>query len=511
PLADAIHAVAARYRERKVAANGMDYDDLLLNWRRLLVEHADVRKALAGRFRHVLVDEYQDVNRLQADLVDLLVADAPSRNVMVVGDDAQSIYSFRGADFEALLTFPDRYPGAAVFRLETNYRSTPEILGLADASIAHNTRRFEKTLRAVRPPGVPVAVVGTADVAQQAEFVAQRVLELRDEGIPLSEISVLYRAHHQALELQLELTRRGIPYEVRSGVRFFEQQHVKDVLAHLRLLVNPKDETSFKRALKLLPKVGERTAATLWAAVSESPDPVAGFLRLDLGRAPAGARAGLSRFAEAMKALRKPSYSSAPAEAIRYVVEDGGYAELARSKFTNWQARLDDLEALAQFAMPYESVEGFLSEVTLFGEPAGEETIAGENDDERLVLSSVHQAKGLEWRAVFVIGLTEERFPNVRAAKTAEGLEEERRLFHVAATRAKDELTLVHPLASFDRYGIVVVTEPSRFLRELPETLYERWVLEAGPPALDTARTQKALAAPDDPTGDGADEEEPVN
>ncbi len=511
PLLSAIHAVAARYRERKIAANGMDYDDLLLNWRRLLVDHPDVRKALALRFRHVLVDEYQDVNRLQADLVDLLVADSPVKNVMVVGDDAQSIYSFRGADFEALLTFPDRYPGAAVFRLETNYRSTPEILRLADASIAFNNRRFEKTLRAVRPPGVPVAVVGTADVAQQAEFVAQRVLELRDEGIPLSDISVLYRAHHQALELQLELTRRGIPYEVRSGVRFFEQQHVKDVLAHLRLLVNPKDETSFKRALKLLPKVGERTAATLWTAVSDSPDPVAGFLRLDLGRAPAGARAGLSRFVEAMKALRKPSYASAPAEAIRYVVENGGYAELARSKFTNWQARLDDLEALAQFAMPYESVEGFLSEVTLLGEPTGEDTLAGENDDERLVLSSVHQAKGLEWRAVFVIGLTEERFPNVRAAKTAEGLEEERRLFHVAATRAKDELTLVHPLASFDRYGIVVVTEPSRFLRELPEDLYERWVLEAGPPVLDAPRSAKALAAADDPTGEGSDEEEPVN
>lgn len=509
-LSDAIRAVVKRYLERKVAANGMDYDDLLLNWRRLLVERPEVRTSLAHRFRHVLVDEYQDVNRLQADLVDLLVAEAAPPNVMVVGDDAQSIYSFRGADFEALLTFPDRYPGAAVFKLETNYRSTPEILRLADASIAHNARRFEKTLHPVRPSGVPVAVVGTADVAQQAEFVAQRVLELRDEGVPLPEIAVLYRAHHQALELQLELTRRGIPYEVRSGVRFFEQQHIKDVLAHLRLLVNPKDETSFKRALKLLPKVGERTAATLWAAVSGSPDPMAEFLRLDLGRAPAGARAGLARFAGTMKTLRKPSYLSAPAEAIRHVVEEGGYSELSRVRFTNWQARLDDLEALAQFAMPYEGVESFLSEVTLFGEPTGEETLAGENDDERLVLSSVHQAKGLEWRAVFVIGLVEERFPNVRASKTAEGLEEERRLFYVAATRAKDELLLVHPLASFDRYGLLVVTEPSRFLRELPEGLYERWVLEAGPPALDAPRTPRALGAPDDPTS-GPDDEESVN
>ena len=511
PLTEEILRVARRYAERKRTLNAMDFDDLLLEWKVLLVEHQPVRRVLAERFRHVLVDEYQDVNRLQADLVDLLVADAPVKNVMVVGDDAQSIYSFRGADFEALLTFPERYRGAAVFKLETNYRSTPEILRLADASIAHNTRRFEKTLHPVRSPGVPVAVVGTADVSQQAEFVAQRTLELRDEGTPLGEIAVLYRAHHQALELQLELTRRGIPYEVRSGVRFFEQQHVKDVLAHLRILVNPKDETSFKRALKLLPKVGERTAATLWTAVFHEPDPVAAFLRLDLSKAPAGARGGLARFAETLRTLRKASYLSSPAEAIRHVVEEGGYAELARSRFTNHQARLDDLEALAQFAMPYDGIESFLQEVTLFGEPTGEETVAGENDDERLVLSSIHQAKGLEWRAVFVIGLVEDRFPNVRASKTAEGLEEERRLFYVAATRAKDELTLVHPLASFDRYGVVVVTEPSRFLRELPESLYERWVLEPGPPALDAPRPSRALSPADDPTLGDPETDEPVH
>jgi DNA helicase-2/ATP-dependent DNA helicase PcrA len=274
PQLDAIRTVVHRYLERKVLANGMDYDDLLLNWKRLMFERPEIRRSFGARFRHVLVDEYQDVNHLQADLVDMVVQDVEKPNVMVVGDDAQSIYSFRGADFEALLGFPDRHPGTAVFPLETNYRSTPEILRLADASIAQNVRRFEKSLRPVRPPGVPVAVVGASDVAQQAEFVAQRVLELRDEGTPLNEIAVLYRAHHQALELQIELTRRGIPYEIRSGLRFFEQQHVKDVLAYLRLVVNPREETSFKRLLKLLPKVGERTAATLWTAVGDLPDPV---------------------------------------------------------------------------------------------------------------------------------------------------------------------------------------------------------------------------------------------
>ncbi len=513
---DPIKAVVRRYLERKVAANAMDYDDLLLNLRRLLSGFPEVRKALAQRFRHVLVDEYQDVNRLQSEIVDLLAADAEPKNVMVVGDDAQSIYSFRGADAEALLGFPERYPGAAIYRLETNYRSTPQILALADASIARNARRYEKTLHPTRGDGAPVAVVGARDLAQQAEFVAQRILELRDEGTPLPEVAVLYRAHFQSLELQIELTRRGIPYEIRSGVRFFEQAHVKDVLAHLRLLVNPKDEMSFKRALKLLPKVGERIAATLWDAVSEAPDPLGAFLSLPLAKAPASARAGLERFRDAMTSLRRPSYATAPAEAIRFVVEDGGYADVARGKFPNANARLDDLEALAQFALAYDDVARFLEEVTLLGDPAGEDQVAGEKEDERVVLSTVHQAKGLEWKAVFVIGLVEDRFPNLRASRTAEGLDEERRVFYVAVTRAKDELTLVHPLSSYDRYGLVVVTEASRFLREVPETLYERWVLEEGAGEPLPAGTERPRlgpgegAAPADPTAQ-PDDDEPVN
>src|ERR1019366_6812506 len=230
----------------------------------------------------------------------------------------------------------------------------------------------------------------------------------------------------------------------------------------------------------LLPKVGECTAATLWAAVGGNPDPVGSFLRLDMRKAPAGAQGPLKKLAATLESLRRPSLQAAPAEAIRFAVDEGGYADVAKSKFANHRTRLDDLEALAQFALPYDGVESFLEEITLFGEPTGETVIAAEKDDERLVLSSIHQAKGLEWRAVFVIGLVEDRFPNVRAAKTAEGLGGGRRLFYVAATRAKDELVLVHPLAVFDRYGIVVVTESSRFLRELPENLLERWVLEAG-------------------------------
>ncbi|MCC6132712.1 MAG: ATP-dependent helicase [Acidobacteria bacterium] len=481
PQMKAISDVVARFRQRKKSANAMDYDDLLVLWAVLLKEHPSVRKARAIRIRELLVDEFQDINHLQSEIVDLLVLDSATKNVLAVGDDAQSIYSFRGADVEALLGFPKRYPTARICRLETNYRSTPQILSLANASIRHNKRRFEKELRAVRTEGVPVAVVGTADTAQQSEFVAQRVLELRDENIPLASISVLYRAHYQALELQLELTRRGIPYEVRSGLRFFEQQHVKDVLAFLRIVVNPRDEISFKRAFKLRPRVGERLASTVWLVIADAPDPASALSAIDPAKLPAAARPHFRSFQKTLATIRKDSFQSAPAESIRWVLEEGGYAEIARSKFTNATARLDELEALAQFALGYDDVSRFLQEVTLLGDPAGEDRVTAERDDERLVLSSVHQAKGLEWSAVFVIGLVEDRFPNARAAKDEAGLEEERRLFHVAVTRARDELTLVHPLAVYDRTGILVMTEPSRFLRELPADLYERWVLETGP------------------------------
>ena len=238
PLTDDVLRVARRYAERKHELNAMDFDDLLLNWKILLAEREPVRRVLAERFRHVLVDEYQDTNRLQGDVVDLIAAE--HRNLCVVGDDAQSIYSFRGAHFANILEFEKRYPDARRFDLTINYRSTPQILSLANASIAGQRPAVrEGARRACARDGTLPAVVPCRDVPQQAAFVAQRVLELRDEGIPLPEIAVLYRAHHHSMEIQFELARRGIPFVVRSGVRFFEAAHVKDVLAHLRFVAQP--------------------------------------------------------------------------------------------------------------------------------------------------------------------------------------------------------------------------------------------------------------------------------
>jgi DNA helicase-2/ATP-dependent DNA helicase PcrA len=468
--------VFARYAERKRAANAADYDDLLLSWKRLLAEAPEVAAQLAASYDHVLVDEYQDTNRLQGEIVDGMAK--IRRNVAVVGDDAQAIYSFRGASFENILGFPERYPDAKVFRLTRNYRSTPQILALANASIAKNEKQFQKDLEASRGHGPLPAVVALADVSEQARFIAQRVLEWHDEGDALADLAVLYRAHYQALELQIELTRRGIPYEIRSGTRFFEQRHVKDVLAFLKLVVNPKDELSWKRTLKIFPRVGERSAAAVWEAIGRAPDPLVAFRSLGpVSSLPRGSDAALKPFRSLVGRLDSPSLRSSPAEAIRFVVE-AVYSDYARAKFPNGEARLDDLEQLAQFAQSYESLPGFLEEVTLFNELSGEDVAAGEPSDDRLVLSSVHQAKGLEWSRVVVMWLSEGRFPSYRAAVTDEGLEEERRLFYVAVTRAKNEVALTYPMLARDRYGVDVILEPSRFVTELPEDVSERWTVE---------------------------------
>ncbi len=497
PLEEEIVGVFQRYRERKRAANACDYDDLLLFWKRLLEENPEAAAQLTASYHHTLVDEYQDTNFLQGELVDGMARG--KRNVTVVGDDAQAIYSFRGASFANILGFPERYPDAKIFRLTRNYRSTPEILSLANASISCNLRQFPKELTAARGSGPLPAVVALPDIPDQARFVAQRLLEWHDEGEKLSDLAVLYRAHYQALELQIELTRRGIPYEIRSGMRFFEQRHVKDVLAFLRIVVNPKDELSWKRALKIFPRIGERSAAAVWEAIGNRQDPLAAFReREGKGIAlPRGAEASLRPFRSLLARLDSPSVRSSPAEAIRMVVEDV-YRDFARAKFPNADARLDDLEQFAQFAQVYESLPGFLDEVTLFNELSGEDVMAGEPEDDRVVLSSAHQAKGLEWSRVIVMGLSEGRFPNYRSAATEEGLEEERRLFYVTVTRAKNEVALVYPMLARDRYGVDVILETSRFLSELPEKVYERWTVELEPASEESEESADA-------------EEEPVN
>jgi len=452
--------------------------------------------------------------------------------VMVVGDDAQSIFAWRGAEFTNIYEFPKRYPEANIYKLETNYRSTPEILGLANVSIANNRKQFPKMLQAVkRSKDFKPALVPCSDVEQQSAFVASRILELRDEGTSLEDIAVMYRSHYHSIELQLELSRRNIPYRIQSGVRFFEQAHIKDVISYLRIIVNPRDELAWKRILKLIPGIGNATANRIFESIATDRVSTAygsGRLNADTPNdaldsdtelkppATAGGTDSLSiRRLQAMPNIRSKSAwrdfvsllemlvqqenRNDPAKQIELILVNG-YEQHLQENYENADARLEDLRGLALYAQRYRSTEDFLSELALlsterFKEPqplAGEDVISGSENDELLTLTSVHQAKGLEWKAVFIIWAAEGKFPSPRSLKEIDSEEEERRLWYVALTRAKDELYITYPLLMTDYNRQAVLQKPSRFVTECPPALFEIWNLEeeAQTPAYESAQLE---------------------
>jgi DNA helicase II / ATP-dependent DNA helicase PcrA len=479
-MVDDIRRVLDRFVARKLSLGLVDYDDLQLFFKILLTEHPGPAAELKDRFEHVLVDEYQDTSRIQGEIVDACAEKHGS--LTVVGDDAQSIYGFRGADFRNIIEFPERHEGTVLLKLERNYRSTPEILALANASIAVNRRQFPKVLRAVRPPGSMPALLPLEDADQQATFVAQRVLELsQEEGVPLGDIGVLYRAHSHSLELQVELARRGIPFTIRSGLRFFEQAHIKDVTAYLRLAHNGGDELAWRRVLGLWPGAGQKTAEQVLAAalVSGGRRPAAELLRSSELRARLPKTAGPSMVRLAELLSRLGAFDALP-RMIDAVVETH-YREYAQASFANSEVRLEDLRQLGDFASRYDSLEEFLSELAIVAGMAAEGIKPGEAPEEKLTLSTVHQAKGLEWRAVFVLWLAEGRFPQALGLRTQAEEEEERRLFHVAVTRAKEQLYLCHPRFEEPREGPRRLLRLSRFLAEHSHDArvpYERWEIE---------------------------------
>jgi len=481
-----IGKVAALYDLRKRQSSLMDFDDLLLNWRRLLMECPDVLERYSERFEHLLVDEYQDTNLLQAEIMDLLAS--RHRNIMVVGDDSQSIYAFRGANFANIMSFPEKYPDCRIFKLETNYRSTPEILHLANLCIVNNENQYAKSLRAVREAGVRPVVVPSRNALQQAEFVAQRILELHRDGVPLSEMAVLYRAHFHAMDVQMELTRRGIPYEIRSGVRFFEQAHIKDVISYLRILENPRDELAWKRLLGLYPKIGKKTAEKIWNFLATSDKPLETALtETFLKAASKSARDGLARFQQLMADLGGENGDASFLPDLVDRILDRGYRKYLQETYSDGASREDDLEQLAEFAGKFSSLGDFLSELSLLTNmdaDGREERDSGEAAENKVVLSTIHQAKGLEWSVVLLVGCAEGMIPLDRALREEGGEAEERRLFYVAATRAKDYLYLCYPQTASSGWTGFSNLSPSRFIRELipssrkKELPFEHWIVE---------------------------------
>ncbi len=466
-----IEKVISLYEKKKLSLNLMDFDDLLLAWKKIFEEQEKIREYYSLKFRHILVDEYQDTNKLQSDIVDLAVGG--DRNLMVVGDDAQSIYSFRGANFENILRFPERYPDAAVFKLTINYRSTPEILHLANRIIENNRKQFSKELQAVRPAGETPNLVPLKDVFEEAEFVASVIVDMNADGRSFDDIAVLYRSHYQSMQLQMELQRRGVPFEIRSGLKFFEQAHVKDIVSYLRIVVNPYDEISWKRILKLVRGIGNITAGRIWEFISKSDSP-ADALPEAYRIVPKKSAEGFSRLIDVLRELRDEKYFSSPSSAIEHVLSNG-YEDYLYTAYPNAEMRIEDIQQMSRFALRYDSLDTFLSELALQGVAEAE---AGDADraEGKVVLSTVHQAKGLEWEAVFIIGMNDGRFPSAKSLRSDDE-EEERRLFYVGVTRAKEDLFLCYPISSED-WNALGFLRPSRFLRELPKDSFEEMTVE---------------------------------
>ncbi len=457
--------IAERYQVYKREKSLLDYDDLLTCTKDLLDSQEDLRRRLSERFRFIMVDEYQDTNRLQSDIIRRLAFSHD--NVMAVGDDAQSIYSFRGANFRNIMDFPNQFPGTTIIPLEENYRSTQPILRLTNEIITRAAERYEKTLFSSKSEGeVPVLVQAESEQTQ-SRFVCQRVLELREEGVPLWDMAVLFRSSFHSFDLEIELTRHDIPFVKRGGFQFMETAHIKDLLAHLRIISNPRDAVSWSRVLMLLEGVGPQMSRKLIDQLLAEEDPNQSLKHVESrGRAGQGLKTLAQVLGECPERTR-------PADLAQYLMQY--YLPILKRKHADdYPKRLRDLEHLLEITERYQSLERLLSDMALDPPSASvDEALPVDPDEGPLVLSTVHSAKGLEWHSVFIIWTLEGRFPSYYNTNSIEELEEERRLLYVAATRAKENLFFAYPARVYDRSLGMVFSRPSQFIDGIPEDLLE--------------------------------------
>jgi DNA helicase II / ATP-dependent DNA helicase PcrA len=457
------------YTEYKRRNSLLDYDDLLVYLKKFLLDSPSARSFLST-IKFVMVDEYQDTNKLQADIVKGLTQ--LNKNIMVVGDDSQSIYSFRGANFKNIIDFPLLFPDAKIIKLEENYRSVQPVLDFTNHILERAVEKFPKHLYTRRGGGELPVIIAASTENLQSKFIIEKILDLREEGVPLKDIAVLFRSSFFSFDLEIELNKANIPFQKFGGMKFIETAHIKDVLAFLRIAANPKDVVSWYRVLLLHEGVGPKTAqkildelATARITIKANPENAAEFRYKD-------------SIADLFKLLYQlHTMKELPSEKLERVIEY--YYPLFKANYDDYNKRSKDLEIFQNITEKYRSLDSLLADMAI--EPIIDSVVdieAEDKEEEYVTLSTIHSAKGLEWHTVFIIHLVEGFFPSSRSAESQESLEEERRLMYVASTRAKQRLFVTYPMNLFDRAAGVTLSKPSRFISDLNQDIAEGWLLE---------------------------------
>lgn len=462
---DKIIEVHKAYVAYKRGNSVLDYDDLLLYIKLLLENNDGLRKRLSNEYKYIMVDEYQDTNTLQADVIRLLASE--HNNIMAVGDDAQSIYSFRGANYRNILDFPRLFENTKIIKLEQNYRSTQNILKLTNEIISKAKEKYTKNLFSnIVSPQVP-ALICAKDTQMEADFICQRILELLDEDISLSDICVLTRNARMSYNLEIELSKRAIPFQKFGGPKFMETAHIKDVVAHLRVILNPDDVISLTRILLLLKGVGTSTVNNIMPIIK-------GDLKPDIKLLPSNKSQSLTPLFNTLGQLRDYSTTKKPEEIVSAVINY--YRPILKDKYDDFSKREKDLDHFEYLSTQYSNLEDFISDLALEPPDASVEGMYKKNsDDEALTISTIHSAKGLEWDSVFIIGAVDGRFPSAYSFNSEEEMDEELRLMYVATTRAKNNLYITYPVDMYDYSMNMVLSKPSRFLDGIPDDILERW------------------------------------
>lgn len=471
PNLESIEHLHRAYEKRKQEHRFLDFDDLLIQLLLLLKNHPDIRERVASRYKHIMVDEYQDTNTIQAEILYLLAG--IHKNIMVVGDDSQSIYAFRGANFKNIMNFPKMFPGTRIISLEENYRSVQPILQLTNEIIDRAKEKYTKKLFTRRPGGELPVLLAAEDENMQSRFVIDKIKELSHRQIPLRQIAVLFRASFHSFDLEIELNREAIPFIKVGGFKFVESAHIKDVLAHLRVMANVSDRISWYRILLLIDKIGPKSAQKIYEAVLNQKSDYTGLLSIKLK---AGSMQGIERLKSLFSATdtHGMSVGQLGETIVKY------YTPILEQNYDDHPKRARDLEHLVAIMDRYKNLEHFLTDMALEPPNASidDSMVSESTDEDRLVLSTVHSAKGLEWDTVFVIWALDGRFPSIHSFFKEAELEEELRLMYVAATRAKTNLFFTFPVQAYDRGTGTVLSRPSRFLDFIPEHILQKQYME---------------------------------